>query len=219
MPTNGGGPCECGISYSLDSQEDCASHAMRHDWYLRGYPLDDAGSRILGNVKTYPVIDARRGDTRPYKQQFACLALVAQRETPQFRAGYYGSDDENLIDRHVLAALDGGRAIAFLLSEFDTRAWPVVWREDGLYLTSDAADTSERRVIQRIWVAKQVSAPRHSQSPCRAGEPAVLSASLPNRMGRPVHAARQVLHARRLPRDLLACCRRRGGPYQRRQGA
>ena len=217
MTANSDGECECGLCYSVDSPEDCEAHAIRHDWYLNGYPFGDVGTRILGDAKTYAVIDARPGDPKPYKKQFAELAMVAQRETPQFRAGYYASDDEDPIDRRAFSALDGDRAIALLLSQVDTRAWPATWHDDDIYLASGLADTTQRKGYSTPLDSEVVSASGNRQGPPRCSESRVSPVVVPHRMGRPVHGCGPFCLARCLPCQLLACRRRyrRSAPNRR----
>lgn len=145
--------CECGLSYCTDSPDDLRAHDLHHDLYLNGHPFPPC-DRVVGVVSGAPLVDARPGDPSSRRRPFAKLAMVAQHETPQFKAGYYGSKDEDTVGRRAFAVVEGGRAVALLIAQLDTRAWPGMWRNDGLYLTSPEADTSERSVIQRVWVAK-----------------------------------------------------------------
>ena len=147
-------PCDCGLSYSRGSAEDRRFHEIRHDWYLRGYVFNSPPERVVGKALDYAVVDSGVGDTHDYRRPFAELAMVAYRETPQFKAGYYGDVDEDRVDRRAFAAMDGNRGIALLISQRDTRAWPATWNRSELYLTSRHADITPRPVIQRLWVAK-----------------------------------------------------------------
>jgi GNAT superfamily N-acetyltransferase len=149
-----GSPCQCGFSYCEDVADDRVQHEQYHDWYLHGYPFTDL-TRVLGSVGPYQLIDARAGDLPSRRKSFADLAMVACREVPQFKAGYYGQEDEDSVGCRAFAAIHGDRGIALLITQVDIRAWPAIWRGGKVYLTDRVADTTSRHVIQRVWVAKE----------------------------------------------------------------
>ena len=144
--------CECGLSYSGGSQADLDEHGRHHGAFLNGHRFPSS-ERIVGSACGYPIADARPGDPVSVRKPFAELAMLAQRATPEFRAGYYGSEDEDSVERWAFAALNGERAIALVFTQVDQRAWPAFWRGGDLLLSSRMADTSSRRVVQRAWVA------------------------------------------------------------------
>jgi GNAT superfamily N-acetyltransferase len=147
-------PCDCGLSYSDSSPDDVSHHDRCHDHYLHGYPFHDLGSRSAEKVGSYVLLDAEGDDPRSYRKQFAQCAMVAHRETPRFKAGYYAEDDERSVDRRAFALLRDGRAVALLIAQREEGAWAVSWHDEDLCLRGDR-DLVWRWLIQRVWVARQ----------------------------------------------------------------
>jgi GNAT superfamily N-acetyltransferase len=134
--------------------EDEAAHATAHDEFANGFPLDDWRRHVVTVIEGMPVIEVVASAPQAIRDQVACLALLAHRETPSFRAGYYGADEAQ-IDRRAYATIVDGRASAFLVVELGSRSWPALWIGNDIYLARRNADEGERRVVQRVWVASK----------------------------------------------------------------
>ncbi len=146
--------CECGLTFNPHCQRERQRHEERHDEYLRGPVLPEIDlERAVGSISGWPVTECAATDSEGHRANHAKLAKVAQRETSQFPAGYYGTVDEGDFDRRAYAVIKDQRGIALLFSQQVQRSWPAEWRGSEIYLHHDHADVTKMRAIQRVWVA------------------------------------------------------------------
>lgn len=109
---------------------------------------------IVANLAGFSVrlVDGSVPQSSRYK--IAYVAMAAQRSMPLYPAGYDGTVTEDDQRLYVLAAEE--RAIAFVLTAFDTRFWRLSWRVDGtIELLQNEALSHRGPNVGRVWVAQE----------------------------------------------------------------
>lgn len=107
---------------------------------------------ILANFAGFSVRLVDGSVPQSSREKIAHVAMVAQRSMHPYPAGYDGTVTEDDQRLYVLAAEE--RAIAFVLTAFDTRFWHLSWRVDGkVELLQNIALLHRGPKVGRVWVA------------------------------------------------------------------
>ena len=146
--------CECGLSYVAGHTEDEEFHRIVHDEYLNGPVLSvlTTGENVA-EIDEFAVVRVSDGSPEEVRSAAALLARVVHRSTSTYKMGYDGSITGDALI--VYALLYGDRAIGFALIGKTSRSWCLHWIGQGkAELISNEANQAERRVIGRVWIAR-----------------------------------------------------------------
>lgn len=146
--------CECGLRYVPESQEDENFHGQRHDEYLNGAILPELRKLVaINTVATYSLILVDDNVLRDVRRKLSNVAFVAQREMPDYPAGYDGTITE--ADQRLYIVANGNRGIAMVMTAIDEYSWRLIFTKEGaVKLLDSTAQAGQRQKIARIWVAK-----------------------------------------------------------------
>ena len=145
--------CECGLGYIRGSPEDERMHTEVHGEFARGPTIRRLSElEKLRSVRDLELLRADANTPEYLRLEVAYIARVAQRETPDFKAGYDGTITDEEPSLYVLA--EGSRAVGMCLVGRTQRSWRLRWvSESRACLRAKDASNADRPLVARVWIA------------------------------------------------------------------
>lgn len=146
--------CECGCTYVVGSPEDEAVHGEQHEEFLLGPDIPEFRNlKSIVSKDSLKLVLVNNSSNQTIRGAIAKVAEVAQRCSPDFKSGYYGSNSEN--ETNLYALVKGTRIAGMVITSLETRFSRYKWDKEGGVYPSEHIDSEDKRVkIARIWIAQ-----------------------------------------------------------------